>query len=174
MPNDEAYLVRRIEDLERRMRELGPSVAKSFRSTVADLRTAIASTIVAEADGASTSEQGVTTTSTPVASVTFTVPEGYTRALVVGTGVAMAYNNSGTGDYLYVMVVIDGVEGGEVYNYAPAGYATSASIPNSADLTELTAGSTFTVTANVRTSYGDWAPSAANLVTIYSQVQFLR
>lgn len=38
MPTDEAYLVREIESLKRQMRELPPSIAKSFRSTVADLK----------------------------------------------------------------------------------------------------------------------------------------
>jgi len=181
MPVDEAAVPRQLEELRRQIRELGPSVAKSFKSTVENLRIAVdaateaaASTIVAEAGGTSTSEQGVSTTSNPAASVSFTVPEGYTRALVMGTGVAMAYNNSGTGDYLYVMVVINGNQGGEVYNYAPSGFATSASIPNYVSLTDLAAGEAITVTADVRTSYGTWTPSAANMTTIYAQVQFLR
>jgi len=39
MPTDEAWLVREIEGIKRQLRELPPSVAKSFRSTVAKLQT---------------------------------------------------------------------------------------------------------------------------------------
>lgn len=38
MPNDEGWVPRQFEDIRRQIRELGPSVAKSFRSTVAKLQ----------------------------------------------------------------------------------------------------------------------------------------
>jgi hypothetical protein len=38
MPTDEAYMVRQVEELRRQIKELGPSVAKSFRGTVAKLQ----------------------------------------------------------------------------------------------------------------------------------------
>lgn len=117
---------------------------------------------------------GVTTTSTVVSTITFTVPEGFTQASVAASALAMAVNSTASLDYLYAESVINGVGGGEVYTYVPAGNGNSVSIPYNADLTGLSGGDTFDVSVAVRTSNGAWAPDASNLFKVYAQVLYLR
>ena len=96
LPADDAALMRRIEGIERQLRELGPSVASSIFPMIADLQAqadatdavvaAMADVIAAQVsyEVAATSTASAWTVSTGMvtkASTTITVPAGYTQAL---------------------------------------------------------------------------------------------
>jgi hypothetical protein len=167
--------MRRIETIERQARELGPSIAASFQSTVDGLNAAIAQLLVVETGAQSNLGPAITTTRQALATISFTVPTGYTKALVQANAVAMAYNNTTGVDYLYCVASVDiGSSGGETYNSAAVGYATSVTAPYYVQLTGLTDGETFVVAANARTNTATWGASTANLVTIYASVIFQR
>lgn len=172
-PAGEDFIVKKIADLDRQARELGPSIAKSFQTTVDELNQAIAQLLVVETGAQSNLGPAITTTRQALATIPFTVPTGYTKALVQANAVAMAYNNTSAVDYLYCMASVDiGSSGGETYSSAAVGYATSVTAPYYVELTGLTDGETFVVAANARTNTATWGASTANLVTIYASVIF--
>lgn len=172
-PAGEDYLVREIAQLKTQMRELPPSVAQSFQTTVDALTALVASTVLPQASSNSVAGLATSTTSTVQTSVEFTVPDGYTQALVVGTATAMAYNNTAGTDYIYAEVIINGVSGGELYAAAGAGIAAGVNAPYFTTMTGLTAEETITVSSSVRTGFASWASSASNVTNVYAQVIFL-
>jgi hypothetical protein len=161
--------------LERSQREGFAAIADSFNTTVTALDQAIASLLVVQTAAAGTPGPAVTTTSTALASTTFTVPTGYTKALVQANAAIMAYNNNAVGDYLYCLASIDvGGYGGETYTYAGPSLATSTTAPYYEQLTGLAAGSSFVVSVKARTSAYTWAADASNSALIYASVIFQR
>ncbi|MBC7594537.1 MAG: hypothetical protein H7288_11465 [Kineosporiaceae bacterium] len=212
---DESTQVRRVADLERDVRELGPSIAQSFAPVIASIQatqatqaaqqvtlaaqqaaltdqqtqlTAQVATLAAQValqvspSGASTSASGfnISSGSGAVAGVTFTVPSGYTRALILGSGTVTAANTSGTSGYLYVKVVINGGSGPEAativgdFNTAPyTNTVMNISASHSATLTGLSGG-TFTVQIAARTGGNNFGSSGTNSAMVAAQVIFLR
>jgi hypothetical protein len=174
LPSGPDAIMRRIETIERQIRELGPSIAASFQTTINTLTNLVNSTVVPETSSNGAADLATSTTSTVQTSVVFTVPAGYTQALIVASATAMAYNNTASADYLYAEVIVNGVQGGELYAPAGPGVSTGVNAPYFANLTGLTVGETITVAASVRTGFASWGASTANATNIYAQVLFLR
>ncbi|TFB96517.1 MULTISPECIES: hypothetical protein [unclassified Cryobacterium] len=199
---------RKVLDLERDLREVIPSVLQTLapvikvlqdtqatqaaqQVTLADQQTQLTAQVATLAaqvalqvspSGASTSASGfgISSGTGAVAGVTFTVPSGYTRALILGSGTVTAANTSGTSGYLYVKVVINGGSGPEAativgdFNTAPyANTVMNISASHSATLTGLSGG-TFTVQIAARTGGNNFGSSGTNSAMIAAQVIFLR
>lgn len=116
----------------------------------------------------------INTTSTVRTSVTFTVPDGYTQAVVIANPTAMGQNSTGAVDYLYAQAVIYGVGGGELYTSAGAGLAVGLASPVHLTLTGLVAGEPIEVSVATRTGFGTWAAAPGNQANIYATAIFLR
>lgn len=114
------------------------------------------------------------TASTVRASVTLTVPPGFTQAVVTANPTAMGQNSTASTDYLYVMAVVQGINGGELYTAAGAGLGVGLAAPFHTTLTGLTGGQTITVSVATRTGFNTWAASTANQANIYATAIFLR
>jgi hypothetical protein len=116
----------------------------------------------------------ISTTSTVRASLTLTVPSGFTQAVVIANPTAMGYNNTSGTDYLYVQAVIQGINSGELYTAAPAGMGVGLASPFHTTLTGLTGGQTITVGVATRAGLNTWAASTSNQANIYATALFLR
>lgn len=144
LPADDAALMRRIEAIERQLRELGPSVASSFAPVITDLQAQQAtlaaqqvtladqvaglSAVVDEQVSGDTSTQfasGFSLTSTPSqqAGVSIAVPAGFSVARV------MAFSNLSAGSAAVNCATrISGVTGGTitgVYGFAASAYVAT-------------------------------------------------
>ncbi|HZL80352.1 MAG TPA: hypothetical protein VFC06_00170 [Demequina sp.] len=187
--------VRRMRDVERRIDELGPSVARSFKpvlddltakqatldaqgvtlaAQVATLTDLVANMIKPEVDHAWAQNFAITTTPTDFASVTFTTPAGYTRALIAAVATGLGYNSTASTDWLYVTPWISGVSGlNEVYAGVDAGHGVSLASPWFDLLTGLTTGQVVTINVEMHTGT-TWPANAGNVARIDAQVTFLR
>lgn len=116
----------------------------------------------------------ITTASTVRASITLTVPEGFTEAVVTSTATGMGQNSTATTDYLYVMAVIQGISGGELYTAAGAGLGVGLASPFQSTLTGLTGGDEIIVSVATRAGFGTWTATTANQANIYATAYFLR
>lgn len=129
VPPGEDAAVRKMADLQRELRELGPSVAASFASTVAELRAQQVTLTAQQADLAaqqaalaansasiasvealqtsvavahdSTSGFGLPTSPTEILRSTIAVPAGFTRALVMVTTTLTLYTPAIGGTYSF-------------------------------------------------------------------------
>lgn len=96
VPPGEDETQRRLRDVERRLDELGPSVARSFKPVLDAL-------IVAEVKGDMPPYGYVlTTTNTVISTITFTVPAGYTRAVFTYNSQLSGTNGSSVSAYITV------------------------------------------------------------------------
>lgn len=116
----------------------------------------------------------ISTTSTVRATVTLTVPAGFTQAVVTANPTAMGHNGTASPDYLYVMAVVQGISGGELYTSAAAGLGAGLAAPFHTTLTGLTGGQTITVGVATRAGFNPWPASTANQANIYATAYFLR
>jgi hypothetical protein len=116
----------------------------------------------------------ITTASTVRASVTLTVPDGFTEVVVTATATAMGQNSTATTDYLYAMAVIQGISGGELYTAAGAGLGVGLASPFQHTLTGLTGGDVITVSVATRAGFNTWAAATANQANVYATAYFLR
>jgi hypothetical protein len=117
----------------------------------------------------------VTTTATAVASITATVPAGFSQAMVFAAGRVYAINGTATADALYTRVKIaaDTQYGSPTGVGANGGYATSVAA-NAALVTGLTGGGTFTIAILTQSTNGTWAANAANAADISATILWLR
>ncbi|MET3949702.1 hypothetical protein [Arthrobacter sp. UYEF36] len=199
----EDYLIRRLQDLERKVQEL--AAANVFGLTgikprdggtefdgyvtingaakitgTLDLPAGIigndALTNPVQIGTASNglSNYAITTSSTVRASVTLTVPDGFSQAVVMANPTAMGLNSTGAADYLYVMAVVQNIGGGELYTAAPAALGVGLAAPFHTTLTGLTGGDPITVSVATRTNTNPWAASTANQANIYATAIFFR
>lgn len=169
VPAGDDYVVRRLDDLQRQINELGPSVAKSFDSTVASLLTA--TTAHSEIDGFSLS-----TTPVELARVTISVPAGYTRALVMGAaGVSGANPSSSLAFPLKAYCDINGATSTTPLS-ATLGFISQAAVFPSASaiLIGLSGGSTFYVRVMAYTGASSIPANSVNRATVDAAVTFLK
>ena len=118
----------------------------------------------------------VTTTRATQASVTVTVPTGFTQALIFVVGQASAVNSTAVVDTLFVSEAVNGViptGWAATQDVAPGGLggATTAAVKL---LTGLTGGGTFTLATQIYSAYAGWAGSASNSCNVDATVIFLR
>lgn len=116
----------------------------------------------------------ISTTSTVRVSVSLTVPEGFTEAIVIANPTAMGHNGTAAPDYLYVQAVVQTVNGGELYSAAPNGLGAGLAAPFHTTLTGLTGGDAITVGVATRAGINPWPASTANQANIYATAIFLR
>jgi hypothetical protein len=185
IPPSEDWLVRKVADLERAVRELAPSVAKSFAPVIADLtakqaaitvnvasiaanvasiNTLISQVVKAQAVSFS-GTHSLTPTNQVMTSTTITVPAGFTSAVVTGTGFVSGQNPNTTGgvdgvggDFLYSAIRINGgIVGNGATGFAPrnGGWGTSISTVSNV-LTGLTPGGTFSLDLFASTDFFTW------------------
>jgi hypothetical protein len=169
---DENALLRRIEGIERQLRELGPSIAKSFGSTVAALTTTVSNLEDAVADIADLAAHQIavdqdqdlntgvamTTSLTTRATATLTVPSGYDQAVVFAFGSIYGINNSGSVDMCGIDIYIAGTGSGQVWPSpnTPNFYTGVASASFSRTLSGLTGGGSITVQSRIQTNLAAW------------------
>lgn len=184
-PGDDA-LIRRIQDLERVVRELGPGLMAAITpaintltaqqatltTAVANITTLIGAQVQSGSVGTSAIGFAPTTTLTDVASANITVPSGFTQAVILVTVDVSAANTTASGAYLYVSARAGAGGGGESFNYCPAGVAVAGPASAIRTFTGLSGG-TITVNARVRTSAGTWT-YAANQANVNAIALFLR
>jgi len=123
----------------------------------------------------------LSTTSTARASITVTVPAGFTSAAITATGRILAFNPNITGgagsgtDYLYSQVNIGAYSG---YGLPLVVVGSGSSDINSATfstiLPGLVAGNTFVVSVTAATSFLPWAANANNTAELSGSVQWYR
>lgn len=123
---------------------------------------ALANPIETASASAGISNYAIDTTATVRASVTLTVPAGFTRAIVISNATAMGTNSSTAADYLYCSATVQTVNGGELYTSVPAGIGASLSSPFQPTLAGLSGGDTITVGVATRTGTAAWDAAPAN------------
>lgn len=160
----------RLDELER---PTGTQVAETV-ATVADLE---ALQIQPAADKNQGTGFTMSTTMTTRATVTFTVPVGFTRALVFGAGFVYSGTAAGGGDRIYGAVEINGSSGPEsialmTTTFLIAGCAAFSA----ATLTGLTPGGNFTVNMRTRLQFGpgDAAFNGISTATVAASVIYQR
>jgi hypothetical protein len=202
-PRGEDWIGRRLQDLERELRELkaanvfgltginpkdggtdfdgyvnvnGPMSITGALNLPAGIigNEALANPLKTGSAGFTASNQSFNTTTTDYGTQPITVPAGFTNAVVMNGVSAGAVNSTTAGAYLYVAAGIDGVGGGEMPTYANAGYYASASAFAIRTLTGLTAGATINASVQVRTSSGAWAAASGNVANINAVAIFYR
>jgi len=190
-PGEDA-VPRRFEDLERKVKELGPSIAESLRPIIADLQaqdailTAQVAQIAALVNTQMLPDFGFDSASgyaipagfgakVTRASYTHTVPAGYTKALISATAQDSGVNSTAGFDYLssFVQIAVGYYTFGSSATI-PAGY-TGASFSSVTDLlTGLTPGSTITVISQPHSYTGSFAANASNSTVVSGTCLFLR
>lgn len=185
-PGEDA-VPRRFEDIERKLKELAPSVLESIRPMLDDIAAAAAdasaaaaaasaavaglAVLVAQQLGApdalnTSATPTLTTTPTAYATVTFTVPAGYTKA-VVSASTAIAIGSTFP---VQIATRIAGADGSYMNVYPDSfGFANGSSDYARPAFT-VTPGGTFTVQTIAYTSSG----TATSLITTTAAVSYLR
>ena len=160
LPPDDAAIVRRLEAIERTIRELGPSVAGSIFPIIASLQAQADATdavvagladvvnaqVAVARNTASTASAISVSPGNTYTTASVTVPAGYTRALVVGVTSATA---NGANPLLRVATDISGDIGFDLPVYANSDNFESGTVSHSASLTGLSGGGTVYVGARV-------------------------
>ena len=195
VPQGEATLMRRIEDIERTARELPGAIMSSIGPAIRDLRdqqatlttavanisTLIGAQIAPMYGDASASNYTVPAgygSNTTRASFTFTVPAGYTKALIQATANDGGVNSTAVVDYLVSKIRLT-TPGFTEAAFAssgttPAGYAAAATMTSSWLRTGLSAGATLTLASQPYSAYGTWATNASNATFITGTCLFMR
>ena len=196
LPASEDHVMRRLADLERAYRELGPSVAKSFAPVIADLtakQIAIEANLasindlltkVVASDIVNTTNTGfaVTTAWSDAAATTITVPTGFTQLLATCSAEVFAVNpnttggSNGTGgDALDCHVLLNGsTSAGFAWGMSGSNGFTSASSSGSFKFTGLTPGATLQISTQVLALYQALGSNVANKATINATLIWLR
>lgn len=146
----------------------------TLEETIADV-SALALNQVTPAVGSSgASSFALGTSQSIVASMTFTVPAGYTRAIVSVSGAINSASSSTTGDTLFAACGIAGVSGSEmaVTLPQPSPYGGTACF-TSRVLTGLFGGGTFTADVRGRLATGGGI-AAINYAQVSAQVIYLK
>lgn len=164
---DENALLRRIEGIERQLRELGPSIAKSFGSTIADLQAVTAAIVTAQAVGASTDTFAIITSYEDRATANLTVPAGFTKCVIQATATIGAINSTASADLLYVNVMINGVPAvGSVNTTVEPGAKVSLDGVDTAVLTGLTDGQVIPIVTRTKSGLATFASTVSNRAQI--------
>ena len=195
VPQGEATLMRRIEDIERTARELPGAIMAAVGPSIRDLRDQQAATAAAQADiltligaqiapmygDASASNYTIPlgyASNTTRASFTFTVPAGYTKALIQATANDGGVNSTAVVDYLVSKIRLT-TPGFTEAAFAssgttPAGYAAAATMTTAWLRTGLAAGDVITLASQPYAAYGAWATNPSNATFITGTCLFLR
>ena len=168
VPYGDDYLVRRLDDLQRQIRELGPSVAASFNSTVKSLTApgGFYDSVVGLA---------VTTTLTPILAINVSVPAGFTRAVISVTGRAYAVNpTTAATDYMLAQMSVNGYYGYGLPVRASPGEAVVNVSPFAIVLFDLIPGETIPLQLSLHSNSAAWGTEVVNTAEISGTVIWFR
>jgi hypothetical protein len=198
----EDWLVRRLQDLERKVQELsaanpfgltginpedggtsfdgyvtinGPAKITGTLDLPAGIigNAALANPLSPGSAGLTQQNFATTTGGAAYAQASIAVPAGYTKALVMNGVSAGVTNSRAVTDFLYVAASINGVTGGEQPSQTSAGAYGSGSAFAIRTLTGLTGGS-ITVECGLRTGSGAWAAAPGNTANVNALILFLK
>ena len=175
LPAGEDWVPRRFADLERQLSELQASVT---RIGLID-NAALTSPLMFSAEGLSIDAFSLPLAETPIATVSLTVPNGFTTAVVQGIGSVFVYNSTATLDYLYARVNINwagGSAAGRRLMTALGAYGGSGSLSVNMQqvITGLVAGQVITVTVAVRSAFATLPAEPSNGATVNAMVTWAR
>lgn len=110
------------------------------------------------------------------ATVTVTVPAGYTKAQVTAFAMVNGFNTASAEDQLFCVAYIqsDTSRGWSASQHVAVGKAVSLNNTATAQLTGLTGGSTFTVKAATSTSNFNWPADSGNVANIDATILWTR
>jgi len=154
----------------------------NIAANVASINTLITQVVEPQSIYATTNTYVVTTTETTRASVTVTVPAGFTAAVVNVMGRVDGRNGNTTGgwdaaggDLLHTRAVIAGVPGLDMdLSVLGSGDHDVSVMPLATVLPGLTPGGTFVLAANVWSEYQNWPAHAKNIAEISGTVTWYR
>jgi len=173
---------RQIKDLQRSMQELGPSVAKSFQSTIDSLTDLIGKQIAPAFNFASGDSYAIPagqTNRVSCASFTMTVPPGYTQALISANAGDSAKNSTAGVDFLhsYIQISAPGQTTHFSFNPSatvPSGYYAESSTHMTTLYTGMAGGTVITIASQPYTSNAAWSSSPSTGTAIDATCMFLR
>jgi hypothetical protein len=134
---------------------------------------ALTNPVTLGSNGQAAAAFAVPTTSTAIVTRTITVPVGYSQAIVMANGTLSAVESSGTPDYLYFTVLINGTGSAEAFSVAGANSGTSLSNSSVRTLSGLSGG-VITFTGNIHSLGHAWTAQVSNTCTINAMAVFLR
>lgn len=192
-PSGLASFVRRLENIERGLREMAPGIMRAvgpgideLQTTQAELTTAQAELVdivnnqvgfladFSDVDGPFTIASG---SETQLTTVQFNIPDGFARALVVGYGSVGLVNPNASGSSVAGRIYIDGPGAASVfgplrYNHADAGSDVAVYPYKQTVLTGLSGGESITVRLKARAT-STWT-NAAGGASLNVQVYYSR
>lgn len=142
--------------------------------TVSELQTVVNGMISPATQQNATGGFTITGTSTATNVLSFDVPSGYTRALVVAMAGVTVHNTAAIGGYVYSRLSIDGTLSGEAFTGVVDNQFSQVSVQSSR-LFSVTPGGSFEVAnlARNNSTAGNWS-DPANGARLVAQVLFLR
>ena len=172
-------LSQQVKDLTAQQATLATQNA-TLAAQVATIASVVSKQVVPAAASTSSSGWSIPSGAQTVASLSFTVPSGYTRALVLGVSALTVTNTSGASAMDYSRIVINGSSGPEssviVGDFNTAPYANTV-MPLSASFAKtisgLVGGGSFSVGASVRSDRSS-SSTFFTAATLSGQVIFLQ
>jgi hypothetical protein len=178
LPPGEDWATRKIQDLERQLKELGPSIAASFNTTIAQLTAAVANQVTPATGAGSASSFTLTSSAASLVSFNLVVPAGYTRALVTASGSVASLSAYASSDALHAIASIAGSGGpeGVSYFYGPNSGGSTTCF-QAVNFTGLVGGATIGVSLSGRLTTGPGptgGPAAFAVASLMAQAIFLK
>jgi hypothetical protein len=203
IPAGDDALIRRIQDLERAMRELaaqnplataglvpspnlltvngglnvnGAMAVTGTLSLPAGIigNDALTSPVTPGVVYASATNFAVTTTETAIIAGYSTVPSGFTQAVISLTGRIYAVNGTAASDYLFGKTTIATHYGYGLPSQVAAGGTNINVSPFAYIVTGLTGGSTIPITLTAKSQTANWAANGANTAEIAGSILWFR
>jgi hypothetical protein len=152
MPSDEGGMARRVQEIERALLELGPSIAGSFTPVIAELTELIALVVRPDTAAGTGAAFTVPNTYATVAQETLTTPAGFTKAAVVASAHVRVRNTSAGLATFALVGKINGVAGDIVSHQVVASEYGNKSVVAVGLVTDLTDGATFLIETRLYSS----------------------
>jgi|GEM_PF-7135072 len=176
MPHGDDYLVRRLDNLQRQINELGPSIANSFNTVVAQLVTPI----TANSQNAGFALPVGYANRVQVNPFAIPIPNGdYLQAIVIATSSDHAVNSTAGLDFLSsnIDIYLDGVfftSLSSPSSTVPAGYEAASTVTLSTSVFPIAGAETITVASSPYTQNKAWAANPSNFTQLSAALFFLR
>lgn len=167
----QATLEAQQEQLQTQQTTLSNQQAQ-LTQTVTELQTVVAGMIRPTSQQSTSGGFVITGSIAANDSISFTVPNGYTRAVVIAMSGVTAQNTSATSGFVYNQILVNGLSQGEAYTGIASGAYSMVSVQSSSYIS-VTPGSSLVVESWLRNSpAATWAGS--NGGRLVAQVLFLR
>lgn len=179
LPSSTDWIARKFAEIDQQLRELGPSISASFNTTIAQLTALVNAQISPDAGSAIGSGFTLNPSPQTVAAFNFTVPAGYSRALIIASGTINSANASTHSDSMYAKTIINGTSGPESvtqvgdFNLGPGAGVGNLTAVSSLSLSGL-AGNTIRIEISTRSGMYSWSATAFSSAVIVAQAIYLR